>query len=96
MIATPAYFRRKFKDFLGSIPPRPRGAGFPLAYLMNKSLAILLIIALIAMVICFPLLAIWAFNALVPFTIAVTFKTWLAALVLILVFGGSSAVGRSK
>ena len=36
MIATPAYFRRKFKDFLGSIPPRPRGAGFPLAYLMKN------------------------------------------------------------
>ena len=63
---------------------------------MNEFLALLLIVALIAIVICFPLLAIWALNALVPFAIAVNFKTWLAALVLILVFGGSDAVSRSK
>jgi MFS-type transporter involved in bile tolerance (Atg22 family) len=63
---------------------------------MNEFLALLLIVALIAIVICFPLLAIWALNALVPFAIAVNFKTWLAALVLILVFGGSGAVSRSK
>jgi hypothetical protein len=63
---------------------------------MDEFLALLLIVALIALVICFPLLAIWAINVLVPFPVAVTFKTWLAALVLILVFGGSGAVGRSK
>ena len=61
-------------------------------------LAILIIIALAIWLI--PLLGIWAINVLLASVgatvIPVTFKTWLATLVIIAIFGGSSSARSSK
>ena len=42
----------------------------------------LLILLIVALVVCGPLLTIWALNTLFGFTIAYTLKTWFAALIL--------------
>lgn len=52
---------------------------------------ILLIILLIAVFILGPLAVIWAVNLLFGLTIAYTFYTWLAVLVLGAFFGGTGA-----
>jgi len=55
----------------------------------------LIIIIVIAAIILIPLAAIWAVNTLFGVGIVYTFWTWLAALVLCGIIGGSSASSRN-
>ena len=49
---------------------------------MGAAIVVALVIAFIVGLILFPLAQIWALNTLFGLSIAYTFKTWLAALVL--------------
>jgi hypothetical protein len=51
---------------------------------------LLLVLLAVAMIALGPLAAIWALNVLFGFAIAFTFKTWVAALVLINIVAHSS------
>lgn len=52
----------------------------------------LVLVLLIAVIIFIPIAVIWALNTLFALGIALTFKTWLATLVLSgIVYGGSSS-----
>jgi hypothetical protein len=48
---------------------------------------ILFVVAVIALIVFWPLAAIWAVNTLFGFTIAYTFWNWLAVVVLVALFG---------
>jgi hypothetical protein len=48
---------------------------------------ILIVVAVIALIVFWPLAAIWAVNTLFGFTIAYTFWNWLAVVVLVALFG---------
>jgi len=49
-----------------------------------------IVVLIILLVIFMPVLAIWSLNTLFGLGIAYTFKTWLAALILSSIVGGSS------
>jgi hypothetical protein len=55
-----------------------------------KTLSITFIVAVFALVLLWPLAAIWAVNTLFGFAIAYTFWNWLAVIVLVAFFGKSS------
>lgn len=62
---------------------------------MSDGVTIMMLLILLAFVIVFgPLAGIWAINTLFGLTIAYTFKTWLAALILGGVVGGTSKAQR--
>jgi len=48
---------------------------------------ILFVVAVIALIVFWPLAAIWAVNTLFGFAIAHTFENWLAVVVLVALFG---------
>jgi hypothetical protein len=48
---------------------------------------ILFVVAVIALIVFWPLGAIWAVNTLFGFAIAYTFENWLAVVVLVALFG---------
>ena len=48
---------------------------------------ILFVVAVIALIVFWPLAAIWAVNTLFGFAIAYTFENWLAVIVLSALFG---------
>jgi hypothetical protein len=56
------------------------------------------IVVLITLIICFPLVTIWAINTLLfpVFSITYSFSTWLAMLIINYVLMGSTAVGLSR
>lgn len=57
---------------------------------------LVVILTMIALAIFWPFVLIWAANTLFGFGIAYTFKTWLAALILIATFGKTSASATVK
>lgn len=52
----------------------------------KRTVVALLCVAIVVLLVVTPMLAIWALNAL-GFAVALTFKTWLAALALLWLFG---------
>lgn len=49
----------------------------------------LIVLALFALIVLSPFLFVWSLNTLFGLTIAYTFKTWLAALILCTAVGGT-------
>lgn len=63
---------------------------------MDTFITFIVVLLVIALIILFPFAAIWALNTLFGLSIAYTFWTWLAAVVLMMVFGGSRVSTTSK